>query len=191
MANSFFDYGVRYTGYNMLKLSASLINRPVLSLRTGGPIAQTVRLIINPNNLKIEGFYCEDHFNKTMPILLAQDIRDFIKQGIVVNDHDVLSDPEELIRLKDTLAYNFELMGKPVITVSKERVGKVNDYAADSSTLYIQKLYVSQSILKNFNSGQLSIDRSQIVEITNKRIVIQELLKPAKSTAPVTAPLTS
>lgn len=173
----------------MLQLSASLINRPVLSLRTGGTIAQTLRAIINPNNLKIEGFYCQDRLSKDMPVLLSQDIRDFIKQGIVVNDHDVLSDPIELVRLKKVLELDFELLGKPVYTVSKERVGKVQDFAADGDTLYIQKLYVGQSILKSLGSGQLSVDRAQIVEITNKKIIIQEILKPTKSRVPVTAPL--
>ena len=171
----------------MLQLSVSLLNKPIMSLRTGGAIGQTLRAIINPNSLKIEGFYCDDKFNKRTSILLSQDIRDIIAQGIVVNDHDSLSDPEELVRLKNVLDLGFELMGKPVVTVSKERIGKVNDYAADSTSLYIQKLYVGQPILKSIKGGQLSIDRNQIVEITNRRIVIQDILKPAKGALPVTA----
>lgn len=160
-----------------------------MSLRTGAAVAQTISAIINPNNLKIEGFYCQDRFSKDTPILLTQEIRDFVAQGIVVNDHDALSDPEELVRLKDVLDLNFELLGKPVVTISKQRLGKVNDFAADSETLYIQKLYVSQSILKGLSSGQLSIDRNQIVEITDRKIVVQEILKPRKNAVPVTAPL--
>lgn len=173
----------------MLQLSGSLINKSVMSLRTGAAVAQTIQAIINPNNLKIEGFYCQDRFSKDTPILLTQEIRDFVAQGIVVNDHDALSDPEELVRLKDVLDLNFELLGKPVVTVSKQKLGKVNDFAADSETLYIQKLYVSQSLLKGLSSGQLSVDRSQIVEITDRKIVVQEILKPVKNTVPVTAPL--
>lgn len=173
----------------MLQLSASLLNQPVLSLRTGGVVAMTMQAIINPNNLKIEGFYCQDRLSNDLLVLLSQDIRDFIKQGIVINDHDVLSEPSELIRLRKILDLNFELSGKPVYTVSKKRVGKVQDFAADGETLYIQKLYVGQSILKSFGSGQLGIDRTQIVEITNRKIVVQEILKPTKSRVPITAPI--
>ncbi|CAN5648467.1 hypothetical protein BH23PAT1_BH23PAT1_4650 [soil metagenome] len=173
----------------MLQLSESLINRPVMSLRTGGQIATTVAFIINPNNLKIEGFYCQDKFDKKAnSILLTQEIRDQISQGLVVNDHESLSDPEELVRLKDILDIGFELIGKPVVTVNKEKLGKVQDFAADSETLYIQKLYVGQSLLKSLNTGQLSIDRNNIVEITNKKIIIQEILKPVKGQAPAAAP---
>lgn len=171
----------------MLQLSGTLLNRPVLSLRTGGQIATTVSAIINPNNLKIEGFYCDDRFEKGQLVLLYQDIRDVIKQGIVVNDHDVLADPAELIRLQDIIKINFELIGKPVVTENKNRLGKVSDYAVEIETMFVQKLYVSQSLLKSFSGGSLSVDRSQILEITNRKIVIQEPLRPTKATATATA----
>lgn len=174
----------------MLQLSASLVNRPVMSLRTGSQIALASELIINPNNLKVEGFYCQDLFSKSRLILLSQDIRDIIKNGIVVNDHDVLSEPVELVRLKELLNINFQLMGKSVVTANKKRLGKVNDFAAESATMYIQKLYVAQPLLKSLSGGQLSVDRNQIIEITSRKVVIQDPLQPikAKSVTPVTAP---
>lgn len=174
----------------MLQLSKDLTNRAVLSLRTGGPIATAIEPIINPNNLKIEGFYCTDRFNKKTLVLLQQDIRDSLPQGLVVNDHDVLAFPEELVRLKNILELQFKLIDKPVVTTSKTKLGKVSDYAADSESLYIQKLYVSQSLIKSFSGGQLSVDRNQIIEITNHKIVVQEPLQPTKAAA-ATVPLAS
>lgn len=160
----------------MLKLKDTFIGAPVLSLRTGGQIAQVQKPIINPNNLKIEGWYVQDIFNNEQLILLSQDIRDFLPQGFAVNDHEVLTPPTELIRLKDILEQNFDLSGKDVTTTDNKRVGKVSDYAVETKSLYIQKLYASQSILKSLSGGSLSIDRSQIIEITNKRIVIEDPL---------------
>jgi sporulation protein YlmC with PRC-barrel domain len=171
----------------MLQLSGTILNKPILSLRTGSPIADIITPIINPNNLKIEGFYCQDSIEKTQLVLLYQDIRDILPQGIVVNDHDVLADPEDLVRLKETLETSFELIGKQVETVSHEKVGKVTDYAFESATMYIQKLYVSQSILKSITGGNLSIDRSQVHETTPKRIIINDLLETAPAGAPAAA----
>lgn len=168
----------------MLQLSTGLLNKSVLSLRTGTPVATVTGALINPNNLKIEGFYCQDRFDKQQLILLYQDIRETLSQGYVVNDHDVLSEPQELVRLKDVLKLNFELVGKPVVTLNKERVGKVSDYAAETETMFIQKIYVAQSILKSLTGGSLSIDRTQINEITPKRIIINELIKNAPVAAP-------
>jgi uncharacterized protein YrrD len=175
----------------MLQLSASFQNRPVMSLRTGAQVANTSEPIINPNNLKIVGLYCQDRFGKSKLILLSQDIRDVISQGIVINDHDVLSEPGELIRLKEVLDTNFQLLGKPVYTVNKHKLGKINDYAADTTTMYIHKIYVGQPLIKSLSGGQLSIDRTQIVEITNRKIIVQEPLQPTKVRVPATAPVTS
>jgi len=162
----------------MLQLSNMLLNRPVLSLRTGTPVANAVAPIINPNNLKIEGFYCQDSFNKKMQlILLEQDIRDILPQGLVINDHDVLVDPSELVRLQGVIQLNFVLIGKPVITTDKNRIGKVNDFATDINSMFIQKLYVTRSMIKSLTTGELGVDRTQIVEITPKHIVINNLLQ--------------
>lgn len=169
----------------MLKLSSNLLlNKSVLSLRTGTPIASITGPIINPNNLKIEGFYCQDRYERRQLILLYQDIRDMLPQGFVVNDHDVLAEPDELIRLQSVLELDFDIIGMPVVTISKSKVGKVSDFATESETMYIQKIYVSQSLLKSFTGGSLSVDRTQINEITPRRIIINDLLKRAPAAVP-------
>ncbi len=171
----------------MLLLSSSLLNQSVMSLRTGGEVATTREFIINPNNLKVEGFFCEDRFDKMRLVLLSQDIRDYIKQGFVVDDHEVLVAPDDLVRLQAILKLEFVLIGKPVIGADKQRLGKVNDFAVDDATLYVQKLYVGQNVLKSFAGGTLSVDRSQIIEITDRKIVIQNPLKGVKAVSPMTA----
>jgi sporulation protein YlmC with PRC-barrel domain len=172
----------------MLQLSASLLNnKSVLSLRTGTAIATVSAPIINPDSLKIEGFYCEDRFDKKQLVLVYQDIRDLLPNGYVVNDHDVLVEPDDLVRLQKVMELNFQLIGKQVVTVDKEKVGKVSDYATETTTMTVQKIYVSQSIIKSLTGGSLSIDRSQINEITPKKIIINELTKKAPATAPAPA----
>jgi sporulation protein YlmC with PRC-barrel domain len=173
----------------MLQLSASLLNKSVLSLRTGTAIATVTAPIINPDNLKIEGFYCEDRFDKKQLVLVYQDIRDILAKGYVVNDHDVLVEADDLVRLKKVLDLDFQLLGKQVVTIDKEKVGKVSDYATETTTMFIQKIYVSQSLMKSLTGGSLSVDRNQINEITPKRIIINELVKKGRATAPATAPV--
>lgn len=136
--------------------------------------------VVNPNNLKIEGFYCKGSLRK-QTILVAQDIRDILPQGIVVNDEDVLTDAGELVRLQSVISLNFELLGKPVETTDKQRLGKVSDYATETDSLIIKKLYVTQPIYRNFSGGNLGIDRTQIVEITDKKVIVSDV--SAKVTA--------
>lgn len=171
----------------MLQLSNVLKNRAVLSLRAGQPVATALGPIINPNNLKIEGFYCQDRFENKELILLTQDIREVLKDGFVIDDHERLVEAGELVRLKEILDLHFDLIGKQVQTVDKEKIGKVNDYAVETNSMMILKIYASQSILKSLTGGSLSIDRSQIHEITPKRIIITELLQKAPAAAPSAA----
>lgn len=160
----------------MLVLSRDLANKRVLSLRTNTPIASITTPIINPDNLKIEGFYCQDNFSKANLILLCQDIRETLPRGYIVNDHEVLVGREDLVRLKDVLDLNYDPINKQVETVSGHKVGKVTDYAVEIDSMYIQKLYVARPIYKNFTGGSLIVDRTQVNEITPKRIVINDLL---------------
>jgi uncharacterized protein YrrD len=158
----------------MLQLSGMILNRPVLSLRTGTQVATAVAPIINPNNLKIEGFFCRGN-NRKQTILVTQDIRDVLPQGIVVNDEDILTDSGELVRLNGVIKLNFELLGKHVETSDHSKLGKVSDYATETQSMLIKKLYVSQPIYKSLNGGNLGIDRTQIVEITDKKVIVSDV----------------
>lgn len=171
----------------MLLLIESLLDKPVFSLRTGGPVGFVEQPVLNPHNLKIEGFYVTDSIDKQTLILLCQDIRESSIKGYIINDHGVLAQPDDLVRLKKILSRDFQLIKKPVETVGKEKVGKVTDFAVETTTMYVQKLYVARPFWRNPAGGSLSIDRSQIVEVTDKRVVINELLQATPSAAPAVA----
>jgi len=172
----------------MLHLSNKLIDRPVLSLRVGQQVATATAPLINPTNLKIEGFYCTDSRYGHELILLTQDIREQLTEGFVIDDYDILSERDDLVRLASVFNANFSLIGMNVRTVSGQKVGKINDYASDLSGFFIHKLYVGQSIVKSFSGGMLLVDRGQINEITRDTIIIEDLLKPVRGQqAPATS----
>ena len=158
----------------MLTLSKQLQGKNILSLRIGRPIGIAGEPIINPNNLKIEGWHATDISSKQPAIMLSQDVRELVPKGFVVNDHDSLTPEGELIRLKEVLQNNFTLLGKTVVEGKRKKLGKITDYAFEKNGFFIQKLHVSQSIVKSFSGGTLIIDRTQIIEITDKRIVVKE-----------------
>jgi len=177
-----------YTITIVMQLSRSVSQKLVLSLRTGGVIANVIEPIINPNNLKIIGFLVLDKFDKQQLVLLSQDIREVSNQGYIVNDHEVLCEADELVRDREIINLRFQVLGKAVITSNKNRLGRVEDYAVDMDSLFITKLYVVKPLFKNITGGQLSIDRNQIIEITDKKIVIQEPLQGVKAGILANAP---
>ncbi len=171
----------------MLILGQQLIGKNIMSMRIGRAIGITTEVIVNPKNLKIEGWFAQDLETKKTVILLSQDVRGFVEQGFAVNDHDALSDPQELVRLKDLLKLNFTLINKTVVTDHHRRVGKVINYSLNDSNFFIQKLNINQSVLKSFTGGEVIIDRSQILEITDKKIRVSEATIQDSSPMPAIA----
>jgi len=170
----------------MLQFHADVTNKSVLSLRDGHPVGRILSAIINPDNLKVEGFYCTRLRHRDAYILLCQDIREMAPKGYIVNDIEVLTEPHELVRLKRILDADFEPIGKQVRTVSGKKVGKVSEYAVETKTFYIQKLYVSRSLIRSLNGNSfLVIDRSQVNEITDKAIIINDLEGTVPAVEPV------
>jgi uncharacterized protein YrrD len=155
----------------MLYLSSQINNLPVLSIRSGARIGTTQEPIINPHNLHIDGFYCTAIHQNQQLVLLDMNIREFNPRGIVINDHNDLSEPSDLVRLKSVLDLKFKLIDKKVVS-NKKSVGKVAEYAVDKESLFIQKLYVSPPVWKNINQSRLIFDRKSVVEVTDTHIVV-------------------
>jgi hypothetical protein len=155
----------------MLNLSKSLFNQPVVSLRTGTQIAEAVEPIINPHNLKILGWWCNEGGRRA--ILLFDDIRQFMPNGFAINDEGALSEPADLVRHKEVLDIHFQLLDKLVRT-SRHKLGKVSDFSYNDG-LFVQKLYVSSPLHKVFSSEDTRIiDREQILEVTDKYILVRD-----------------
>src|SRR5579884_999108 len=127
----------------MLMLSKSLLNQPVMSLRTGSQIAIAQEPIINPHNLKILGWWCSGPAGRRL-VLLAKDVRQVMPNGLAVNDEEDLSSPEDLVRHSEILNIQFQLMDKLVKT-KRQKLGKVSDYSYNEG-LFVQKLYVSRPL---------------------------------------------
>lgn len=82
----------------MLMLSNKLYGQPILSLRSGSKVGKTIEPIINPANLKILGWWCQSPLYKFPIVLLAEDVREVSPRGLIIDDNDALSDPDELAR---------------------------------------------------------------------------------------------
>jgi sporulation protein YlmC with PRC-barrel domain len=174
----------------MLLQKESLEGAPVMSLQTGAPIAQTSQIIIDPRELKVVGFYCAGPRLDVQPAILnVSDIREMSDIGLIVDSADVLMSPDDLVRLKEVLNFNFTLDNKQVVTNSGNKVGKVITYTLDNTTLFIVKLHVRPTGLRAFKTTELLIDRTQIVQVTDDEVIVKDAKVKKKATAPVVAPV--
>lgn len=153
-------------------MSKSLFNRPIMSLRSGGQIGVAIEPIINPHNLKIVGWWCSAAASRNL-VLLSEDVREMMPQGIAVNDDDAFSSTQELVRHREILDTKFQLLDKPVKTKG-HKLGKVSDFSYNDGML-VQKLYVARPVTKIFSSDDtLLVDRTQILEVTDSYILVKD-----------------
>lgn len=134
-----------------------------------------MRHILDPRRLNIVAFYCGGPLIDFSPAILhTTDIREFSSIGLIVDSADDIMPPDDLVRLKEILDYDFNLVGMQVVEEGGHKLGKVGGYTIDSDSFYIVKLQVKPTLLQSFSSAELLIDRTQIREINDNRIVVRK-----------------
>lgn len=144
------------------------MNRPIMSLHTGSQIGVAKDVIINPHTLSVLGWWCEPGKR----VLLTSEIRENGSHGVVIDDENNMADRTELHRHQEVLNLKFFLIGKDVKS-SDKKIGRITDFAVDEAFI-VQKLYVDKSLIKGLTSDTLLVSRSQIIEVTDKYIVIAD-----------------
>lgn len=146
-----------------------------MSLQTGAQIAKTSAFIIDPRQLKVVAFYLSGSRLDVNPAVLnVADIREFGSMGLIVDSADVIMSPDDLVRLKEVLEFNFHLVNKQVITESGSKVGTVVNFALDSTTLFIVKLHVRPGLWQSLSNAELLIDRTQIVQVNDHQVIVKD-----------------
>ncbi len=135
-------------------------------------MAVAAKPVINPHNLKILGWWCKMPGGQTR-VLLAEDVRELVPDGLAINDEEDLCAPEDLVRHREILDIGFDLIDKPVRT-KRQKLGKVSDFSYNDG-MFVQKLYVARPLRKVFTTDDtLLIDRSQILEVTDHYILVRD-----------------
>lgn len=152
----------------------------VLSLQIGRPIGRLEKPIINPNNLRIVAFDCFVMKDRKELVLFIDDIRETNRDGVIVDSYESLMPTDDLVRLQELRKIGFELTGKKVITDKKRKVGRVVDFTVDDTNYFITKIYIRPTLSKSLLSGNLIVDRSQVVEVTDKVVVVKDTFLEAR-----------
>lgn len=158
----------------MLILSKRLIETPVMSLQTGAEVAKTNQAIIDPAVLEVVAYtLAGPRVSKEPTILLTHDIREVGSMGFIIDSADEIVPLDDVIKIKELSKLHFNLIDMEVRDDNKTKLGKIYDYTVDPLTFTIHQLYVKRPLLKSFQTSDLTIGRSQIIEITNTHIIVK------------------
>ena len=154
-----------------------MIGMPVLSLHVGGMIAQTCEAVVDPEDLKIVAYTLEGPLIKNDPevgdILDVNDVREMSETGLIVDSSDRFTTRDDVIRFDKIMSLGFNLIGLKVVTPDGKKLGKVIDYTVDTSTFMVYQLIVQRPFMSSLIDPELTINRSQIVEIDDYKVTIK------------------
>ena len=168
----------------MLIFGDNLINLPVGSIQAEHRVGTVTDYIVDPNKLHIVALYVQTKFAPKPLILYTGDIKNFTRQGLVIDHNDRLMDSDNLVRLKEVIDINFSVSGKQVVTENKRKLGRVVSFAFDVDTFLIMRLNVRQSMIKNISTSELIVHRQQIVSVTDKQIIVRSQTIKDKAATP-------
>ena len=173
----------------MLINGSKLNSAKVLSLHVGGTIASVKRAVIDPNSLKIIAFEVSGPLIRgdVGNILDVTDIREVANIGMIIDSTDDLMQPDDVIRISKIMELGFNLIGLKVRTKKGEKLGKVMDYVLDTETFTIHQLIVHRPAAKALLDPELTIPRSEIVEINDYEVIVKDEKKTVKKKASVPA----
>ncbi|HRQ86655.1 MAG TPA: hypothetical protein PLY16_00925, partial [Candidatus Saccharibacteria bacterium] len=117
--------------------------------------------------------------------LLVDDIREYGRMGFIVDSIDEIVNSSDVIRLEEMLEDNFSLDNLTVEDELGKKMGKVNGYTVEPSSFVIQQLQVRRGLLQGINDTGFLVNRSQVVEITHKKIVVKSTIKKIRQAVEV------
>ncbi len=169
----------------MLISVSKLIGTPVLSVQASGPVAIIDSAIVDPDSLKIIGFHLSGPLVHHSPanILDTTSIREFSPLGCVVDSVDEFVEPSDVIKIDKVLSLNFDLIGLKVETKKHTNLGRVASYTVTSEDFTVQQLIVQRPLIKSFLDPELTIPRSEIIEITDYKVIVKDEERTIKERA--------
>ena len=157
----------------MLVSASQLIGTPVLSMQASGRVASLYTPIIDPDTLKIIGFYLSGS-SSSANIVDSRSIREYSNYGAVVDSEDEFVERSDVIKIDKAISLNFHLIGLRVESKKGSYLGKVSDFTVTSDDFTIQQIIVRRPLLKSFSDATLTIPRSEIVEVTDQKIIVKD-----------------
>lgn len=168
----------------MLISASRLISTPILSLQASGRVGYVTGYIVDPNTLKIIAFTAAGPgVNKNANILDVNSIREYSDMGMVIDSEDEFVEKDDVIKISKVINLNFALPGLKVVTKKGSKLGRVLDFTVTDNDFILQQLIVKRPSIKGFLDPELTIPRSEIVEVNDYKIIVRDEEKTIKARA--------
>ena len=168
----------------MLIPNSKLLNLPILSVQDSGKIAAVSTTIVDPDSLKIIAFRVYGALGADGGnILDARSVREYSDFGLVIDSADEFILDSDVVKIEKVLRLNFSLIGLKVETKKGSKLGRVIDFTVTEDNFSVQQIIVRRPAIKSFLDAELVIPRSEIIEVTDYKIIVRDEEKVIKERA--------
>lgn len=168
----------------MLIYANRLVGTPILSMQAAGNIGYISALVVDPDSLKIIAFYAHGATpSRTQNILDTKSIREYSALGAVIDSADEFVEKDDVIKISKVIDLRFSLIGLKVETKKGTKLGKIIDFTVTDDNFTVEQLIVKRPTLKSFLDPELTIPRTEIVEITDDKVVVRDEEKTIRARA--------
>ena len=145
-----------------------------MSLQTGSKVAETSGPVVNPRNLTIIAYEVDgDLLDEKPSYLRIADIRELSDLGMIIDHSGEIVGLNDVVKLKELVDLNFDLVNMRVVDTRGKKLGKVVDYTIDTDSFTIQQLSVKAGLISSLSGVSFMIHRSQITKITDTTITVR------------------
>lgn len=169
----------------MHRLATEIIGATVFSVHTGNRIGEVTGLLVRHKDFKIELLVVKTPEIEKSLYLLSSDIRAYDNNKIIIDSYQELSEADDLLRHQVLIKEDSKLFNSKVETHSGKYLGKVKDYSLDTNHFFINKIYITANWPLRLLHERLIVDRADIIEVNNKKIIVRDATIKAKSNAKV------
>ena len=166
----------------MLVKASTILRQKIFDIHLGGVVAYVDSILVDPEKLKIIAFELTSSIILRQPnrILDARDVREYASPVMIIDSIDNLVESADVQQIQKVISNRFNPFGLKVVTKKGTKLGKVLDLTVDTQTFEVLQLIVQRPMLKGFMDPELTIPRSEIVEISNSEIIVRDELKTIK-----------
>lgn len=150
---------------------------PVIDDHEGQTVAELGQILIHADTGKVEGFFVDmkTGFSRDMHFLHVMDI---LRWGtaVSISSTDVLSHPDDLIRLQPLLNDPRTFLGQRILTESGSVVGRCKDVQFSTDTWMVEWIFP-----KKFWKWGVALPVTEVIEVTDRAIIVKDAVEPAEA----------
>jgi len=158
----------------MQKLASEFERTTIITKRERAVLGFLRDVILNPETGDAIGlsFYVVGLKRKEM-VVNALNIAGIGADFIMLESADNVSPPDEIIRIKEILDKDIEIVGSYVVDEDGRHLGKVRDWSVNLKTMRLERLYITPSSLVKLFAQDIIISANNIIKIEKGKITVR------------------